>query len=50
MAAVAIVVARTQLGAAEVLCATFWGNNLLVGAKSGLSLLDRSGSGKVVAS
>jgi hypothetical protein len=32
---------------AEVLCASFWGNNLLVGAKSGLSLLDRSGSGKV---
>eukprot|EP00045_Choanoeca_perplexa_P008039 m.73538 g.73538 ORF g.73538 m.73538 type:complete len:748 (+) comp14332_c0_seq1:35-2278(+) len=31
----------------EVLCASFWGNNLLVGSKAGLNLLDRSGSGKV---
>eukprot|EP00730_Choanoeca_flexa_P000465 TRINITY_DN10207_c0_g1_i4.p1 TRINITY_DN10207_c0_g1~~TRINITY_DN10207_c0_g1_i4.p1 ORF type:complete len:615 (+),score=174.13 TRINITY_DN10207_c0_g1_i4:169-1845(+) len=31
----------------EVLGATFWGHNLLVGSKHGLSLLDRSGSGKV---
>ncbi|RDD46693.1 Traf2 and NCK-interacting protein kinase [Trichoplax sp. H2] len=31
----------------EVLCASLWGVNLLVGTDSGLSLLDRSGNGKV---
>ncbi|XP_076878668.1 mitogen-activated protein kinase kinase kinase kinase 4 isoform X2 [Brachyhypopomus gauderio] len=32
---------------AEVLCASLWGVNLLVGTESGLWLLDRSGQGKV---
>uniref|UniRef100_A0A8C1RA57 non-specific serine/threonine protein kinase n=1 Tax=Cyprinus carpio TaxID=7962 RepID=A0A8C1RA57_CYPCA len=31
----------------EVLCASLWGVNLLVGTESGLWLLDRSGQGKV---
>jgi hypothetical protein len=31
----------------EIFTASFWGPNILVGAKHGLSLLDRSGSGKV---
>uniref|UniRef100_A0A671T1N8 non-specific serine/threonine protein kinase n=1 Tax=Sinocyclocheilus anshuiensis TaxID=1608454 RepID=A0A671T1N8_9TELE len=32
---------------AEILCASLWGVNLLVGTESGLWLLDRSGQGKV---
>lgn len=32
---------------AEVLCASLWGVNLLVGTENGLWLLDRSGQGKV---
>uniref|UniRef100_A0A671RGK5 non-specific serine/threonine protein kinase n=1 Tax=Sinocyclocheilus anshuiensis TaxID=1608454 RepID=A0A671RGK5_9TELE len=31
----------------EILCASLWGVNLLVGTESGLWLLDRSGQGKV---
>lgn len=31
----------------EVLCASLWGVNLLIGTESGLMLLDRSGQGKV---
>nr|XP_039270639.1 misshapen-like kinase 1 isoform X1 [Styela clava] len=31
----------------EILCASLWGVNLLIGADSGLMLLDRSGQGKV---
>jgi len=31
----------------EVLCGSFWGANLLVGSTGGLSLLDRSGDGKI---
>ncbi|TRY98851.1 hypothetical protein DNTS_028732 [Danionella cerebrum] len=32
---------------AEILCASLWGVNLLVGTENGLWLLDRSGQGKV---
>ncbi|KAI3380915.1 hypothetical protein SNEBB_002521 [Seison nebaliae] len=32
---------------AEILCASLWGVNLLIGTENGLSLLDRSGQGKV---
>ncbi|THD21185.1 putative traf2-and nck-interacting kinase [Fasciola hepatica] len=31
----------------EILCAAMWGVNLLIGLETGLSLLDRSGEGKV---
>ncbi|XP_022088034.1 mitogen-activated protein kinase kinase kinase kinase 4-like isoform X2 [Acanthaster planci] len=31
----------------EILCASLWGVNLLIGTDSGLTLLDRSGEGKV---
>ena len=31
---------------AEILCASLWGVNLLVGTENGLLLLDRSGHGK----
>ncbi|VDM26385.1 unnamed protein product [Hydatigera taeniaeformis] len=31
----------------EILCAAMWGVNLLIGLDTGLSLLDRSGEGKV---
>jgi len=31
----------------EVLCASFWGVNIIIGTKSGLFLLDRSGGGDV---
>ncbi len=30
----------------EILCASLWGVNLLIGTDSGLMLLDRSGQGK----
>ncbi len=30
----------------EILCASMWGVNLLIGLETGLSLLDRSGEGK----
>lgn len=31
----------------EILCASLWGVNLLIGTENGLMLLDRSGQGKV---
>ncbi|CAF4571444.1 unnamed protein product, partial [Rotaria sp. Silwood2] len=31
----------------DILCATLWKVNLLIGTKNGLMLLDRSGEGKV---
>lgn len=31
----------------EILCAAFWGANILVGTKHELSLLDRSGPGRL---
>jgi hypothetical protein len=31
----------------EVLCGSFWGSNIMVGTKQDLSLLDRTGDGKV---
>ena len=31
----------------EILCASLWGVNLLIGTEAGLMLLDRSGQGKV---
>jgi misshapen/NIK-related kinase len=30
----------------DILCASLWGVNLLIGTESGLMLLDRSGQGK----
>ena len=35
-----------KLFSSEVLCASFWGSNQLLGTKSGLVFMDRSGDGR----
>lgn len=36
-----------RLFPSEILCASFWGMNIVVGTRTGMMLLDRSGEGRI---